>query len=140
MKKLFILFATAVMMATLVLPSCSSCSGKGDLMDRNLAKALPQHCDSVSNIRYVGMSDVHELDGGKLGAVIIYYVTDSVGNRTEHNVRVTANSDCSKIYSWEDLDTNVLEDVKQKVSEKLEEKGIDMDVNLIDALIELKRR
>lgn len=140
MKKLFIQIVTTVLMASFILSSCSLGSGKGDLRDRNLAKALSEHCDSISNIRYVGMSDVNELNDGKLETVIIYYVTDSAGNRTERNVRVTANNDCSEIYSWEDIDSKVLEDVKQKISDKFEEKGIDIDGNLIDALIELKRR
>ena len=86
------------------------------------------------------MSDSHELDGDKFQTVIIYYVTDSVGNHTEYNVRVTTNDDCSEIYSWEELNTHILSDVKQKVSDTMKEKGIDMDGSLIDALIELRNR
>ena len=63
-----------------------------------------------------------------------------MGKRIERNVRVTTNNDCSEVYTWEDLDSKVLEDVKQKVNDKFEEKGIDLDGSLIDALIELKRR
>ena len=140
MKKLIIPFVTIILMASLTLPSCSLGLGRGHLRDRNLEKALLAHRDSISNIEYIGMSDVHELDGGKLESVIIYYLTDAVGNRTERNVRVITNNDCSQIYTWEDLDSKVLEDVKQKVSDKFEEKGIDIDGDLIDAIIKLKRR
>lgn len=72
--------------------------------------------------------------------MVIYYVTDSLGNKSERNARVTANDDCSEIYSWENLDCQVLGDVKQKVTDKMEEKGIDLDGSLIDALIEIKRK
>ena len=72
--------------------------------------------------------------------MIICYITDSVGNRTEYNARVTTNDDCSEIYSWEELNTHILSDVKQKVTDTMEEKGIDMDGSLIDALIELRKR
>ena len=72
--------------------------------------------------------------------MIIYYVTDSTGNKVEHNARVTTNDDCSEVYTWEELDSNVLGDTKQMISDKLEEKGIDMDGSMIDALIELKKR
>ena len=72
--------------------------------------------------------------------MIICYVTDSAGNRTEYNARVTTNDDCSEIYSWEEMDTHVLGDVKQKVNDKMGEKGIDMDGSLIDALIELRKK
>lgn len=72
--------------------------------------------------------------------MIICYVTDSAGNRTEYNARVTTNDDCSEIYSWEEMDTHILGDIKQKVSDKMEEKGIDLDGSLIDALIELRKR
>lgn len=140
MKKTFTTFAIMTLMASLTLSSCLLRSGKGDLRDRNLERALRENIESTPDIRYVGMSDVHELSGGKLEAVIIYYVTDSMGNRTERNVRVTANDDCSQIYAWECLESKTLEDVKQKVTDKFEEKGINISGNLIDALIELKRR
>lgn len=64
----------------------------------------------------------------------------STGNKVEHNARVTTNDDCSEVYTWEELDSNVLGDTKQMISYKLEEKGIDMDGSIIDALIELKKR
>ena len=37
-------------------------------------------------------------------------------------------------------DTHVLGYVKQKVNDKMEEKGIDLDGSLIDALIELRKK
>ena len=67
-------------------------------------------------------------------------MSDSVGNRTEYNARVTTNDDCSEIYSWEEMDTQILGDVKQKVNDKMGKKGIDMDSSLIDALIELRKK
>ncbi|MGM9704794.1 MAG: hypothetical protein ACI3YB_02230, partial [Prevotella sp.] len=79
--------------------------------------------------------------GNRLEAVIIYYVQDSVGNEVERSVRVTSNDDCSEIYLWEELDTEILGQSKQMVSEKFKGKGIDIDGgSLIDALIELKKR
>lgn len=126
------------LMASVAIVSCSP--RKGDLRDRNLEQATVARLDSVSGIQYVGMSDSHELDGDKFQTVIIYYVTDSVGNHTEYNVRVTTNDDCSEIYSWEELNTHILSDFKQKVSDTMKEKGIDMDGSLIDALIELRNR
>ena len=92
------------------------------------------------NVEYVGVSDVHTLDDNRLQSVVIYYVTDSIGNRVERNAQVTINEDCSEIFVWEDLDSNVLGETMQTVSDKLEEKGIYMDRSLIDALIELKKR
>lgn len=126
------------LMATLVVCSCSM--GKGDLRDRNLERAMLEHLDTIPNIQYVGMSDVHDLDDGKVQAVVIYYVPDSVGNKVERNVRVTTNDDCRVIFTWEDLDSQVLGDIKKEATDKLEENGIDLDGSLIDALIELKKR
>lgn len=71
---------------------------------------------------------------------MIYNVPDSAGNMVEHNARVTTNGDGSEIYTWEDLECRVLGEIKQKVSDKLEEKGINIDSSLIDAIIKLKRR
>lgn len=119
----------------------ASCSPrKGELRDRNLEQATLARLDSVPGIQYVGKSYARELDDDKFQAVIICYVTDSVGNRTEYNARITTNDDCSEIYSWEELNTHILSDVKQKVTDKMEEKGIDVDGSLIDALIELRKR
>ena len=127
-----------LLLLSLSIVSCSL--GKGDKRDRNLEQALLARFDSITNIQYVGMSDIHELDENRFNTVIIYYVTDSIGNRTECNARVTTNDDCSEIYTWDDLDSKMLENAKQMVTDKFEEKGINLDSNLIDALIELKRR
>lgn len=127
-----------ILIVSIAIAACSM--GKGNLRDKNLEQATLARLDSVPGIQYVGMADTHELDGGKFQTVIIYYVTDSVGNRTEYNVSVTANDDGSEIYSWEEMDTHILSDVKQKVNDKMEEKGIPIDDSLIDALIELRKR
>lgn len=132
---------TLALLILIVSIASSACSmGKGNLRDKNLEQATLTRLDSVPGSQYVGMADTHELEGGKLQAVIIYYVTDSVGNRTEYNVRVTTNDDGSKIYSWEEMDSHILSDVKQKVNDKMEEKGIPIDDSMIDALIELRKR
>lgn len=138
MKTINYTFALLILMVSFAIASCSP--RKGELRDRNLERATLARLDSVPGIRYVGKSYARELDGDKFQTVIIYYVTDSIGNRTEYNARVTTNDDCSEIYSWEEMDTHVLGDVKQKVSDKMEEKGIDLDGSLIDALIELRKR
>lgn len=125
------------LMLTLSTASCTL--GKGDERNRNLEQSILTRFDSVPNIHYVGMSDSHELDDNRFQTVIIYFITDSLGNRVERNARVITNEDCSEIYSWEDLDIKVLTDIKRKVSEKLEDKGIKLNGNLIDALIELRK-
>lgn len=126
------------LMVSIAIGSCSP--RKGKLRDRNLEQATLARLDSVPGIQYIGKSHARELDGDKFQTVIICYITDSVGNRTEYNARVTTNDDCSEIYSWEEMDTRILGDIKQKLSDKMEEKGIDMDGSLIDALIELRKR
>ena len=126
------------LMVSFAIASCSP--RKGELRDRNLEQATLARLDSVPGIQYVGKSYARELDDDKFQTVIICYITDSVGNRTEYNARVTTNDDCSEIYSWEELNTHILSDVKQKVSDTMKEKGIDMDGSLIDALIELRNR
>lgn len=127
-----------ILMVSFAIASCSP--RKGELRDRNLERATLARLDSVPGIQYVGKSYARELDGDKFQTVIICYVTDSVGNRTEYNARVTTNDDCSVIYSWEEMDTRILADVKQMVNDKMGEKGIDMDGSLIDALIELRKK
>ena len=67
-------------------------------------------------------------------------VIDSAGNKSERNARVITSGDGSEILAWEDVDSNVLSDTKHKISDKMEEKGINLDGNLIDALIELKKQ
>lgn len=140
MKKLLSILAIVILMVSLSLTSCSLGTGKGDQRDKNLEHILETRLDYYSDVEYVGMSDVHVMDNNRLQAVIIFYVTDTIGNRIERNVRVTTNNDCSEVYIWEELDSKVLEDVKQKVNDKYEEKGINLDGSFIDALIELKRR
>ena len=137
MKTKFSILSIAFLMAVSLLASCSM--GKGDRRDSNLEQAVLTRLDSISNVEYVGMSDVHTIDGNRLQSVVIYYVTDSIGNRIERNARVTTNEDYSEVFAWEDLDSSVLGETKQKVSDKLEEKGINLDDSLIDALIELKK-
>ena len=138
MKTINYTLALIILMVSFAIASCSP--RKGELRDRNLKQATLARLDSVPGIQYVGKSYARELDGEKFQTVIICYVTDSVGNRTEYNARVTTNDDCSEIYSWEEMDTRILGDTKQKVSDKKEEKGIDMDGSLIDALIELRKK
>ena len=138
MKTESALFCIAFLTASFLLASCSM--DKGDRRDSNLEQAVLTRLDSIPNVDYVGVSDVHTLDDNRLQSVVIYYVTDSIGNRVERNAQVTINEDCSEIFVWEDLDSNVLGETMQTVSDKLEEKGIYMDRSLIDALIELKKR
>lgn len=133
------IIAIAAMMAFAALTSCGFGRGKGDIRDRNLEQVTLARLNSLNNVEYVGMSDVHDTDAG-CNVVVIYYITDSLGNKTERNARVTANEDCSEIFSWEDLECNILSDVKKKITDKMEEKGIDLDSNFIDALIEIKRK
>lgn len=138
MKTINYTLALLFLMVSFAIASCSPT--KGELRDRNLEQATLARLDSVPGIQYVGKSYARELDDDKFQAVIICYVTDSAGNRTEYNARVTTNDDCSEIYSWEEMDTHILGDIKQKVSDKMEKKGIDLDGSLIDALIELRKR
>lgn len=138
MKTVNYTLAILILMVSFVIASCSP--RKGELRDRNLKQATLARLDSVPGIQYVGKSYARELDGDKFQTVIICYVTDSVGNRTEYNARVTTNDECSEIYSWEEMDTHILGDVKQKVNDKMEEKGINLDGSLIDALIELRKK
>lgn len=138
MKTINYTLAFLILMVSVAIASCSP--RKGELRDRNLKQATLARLDSVPGIQSVGKSYARELDGDKFQTVIICYVTDSVGNRTEYNASVTTNDDCSEIYSWEEMDTRILGDTKQKVSDKMEEKGIDMDRSLIDALIELRKK
>ncbi len=138
MKTINYTLAHLILMVSFAIASCSP--RKGELRDRNLEQAILARLDSVPGIQYVGKSYARELDDDKFQTVIIYYVGDSLGNGTEYNVRVIANDDCSEIYSWEEMDTHVLSDVRQKLNEKMEEKGIGLGGSLIDALIELKKR
>lgn len=140
MKTSLLILALVAMMASIAFSSCSCHSGLGDTRDRNIEQAALARLDSISGVEYVGLSDTRTLDDGSFEAVVIYYVPDSVGGREERNARVVTVHDGSEILSWQDLDSHVLGDVKQMVTDKLEEKGVNIDDSLIDALIELKRR
>ncbi len=138
-KKTLIL-SIAVWIGFSTLTSCGWNVGQGDKRDRNIGKATLAQLDSIPNVEYIGLADTHDLEDGKFQSVVIYNVTDAAGKTTEHNARVITNSDGSEIISWEDLDSNILSDTKQKITDKMEEKGLPLDGSLIDALIEIKKR
>lgn len=140
MTKKILMLAMAVIMAHAALTSCSWNVGQGDIRDRNIGNATLARLDSIPDVEYIGLADTHDLDDGNFQAVVIYNITDSAGNKTERSARVTTNGDGSEILVWEDLDSNVLSDAKQKITDKMEEKGINIDGSLIDALIELKKQ
>lgn len=140
MTKKLLTLAIAVIMAHAALTSCGWNVGKGDIRDRNIGKATLVLVGSDHDVEYVGLADTHDLEDGNFQAVVIYNVTDSVGNKTERNARVTATGDGSEILSWEDLDSNILSDAKQKITDKMEETGINIDGSLINALIEIKKQ
>ncbi|MCM1519129.1 MAG: hypothetical protein NC117_10865 [Pseudoflavonifractor sp.] len=140
MKQKISIIAISLSMAFATLTSCGRGVGEGDARDRNIGNATLAYLDSIANVEYVGLADTHVLDDGRFQAVVIYYVADSIGNKTERNARLTTNGDGSEILAWEDLDSRVLSDAKQKISDKMEEKGVNLDGSLIDALIELKKQ
>lgn len=140
MTKKISTLAIAVIMAFAALTSCGWNVGQGDTRDRNIGNATLNYLDSIPDVEYIGLADTHDLEDGNFQAVVIYNVTDSAGNKKECNARVTTNNDGSEIMTWEDLESNVLSDTKQKITDKMEEKGINLDGSLIDALIELKKQ
>ncbi len=140
MTKKILTLAIVVIMVHAALSSCGWNVGQGDIRDRNIGNATLAYLDSIHDVEYVGLADTHDLENGNFQAVVIYNVTDSAGHKKEHNARVTTNHDGSEILTWEDLDSEVLSDTKQKISDKMEEKGINLDGSLIDALIELKKQ
>lgn len=140
MKKKNQFSALMIMMATVALSSCSWNIGRGDLRERNIKTAMLEHLDSIPGVEYIGLADTHDLDDGNFQAVIIYTAPDSMDNRIERNARVITSGNGSEIHSWEDLDCRILDEVKQKVNDKFEEKGIKINGSLIDAIIELKRK
>ncbi|MBD5358239.1 MAG: hypothetical protein HDR88_14815 [Bacteroides sp.] len=140
MTKKIQMLAITLSMALTTLSSCGLGIGKVDKRDRNIEKVMLAYLDSIPEVEYIGLSDTHHLKDGNFQAVIIYNLTDTLGNKVERNARVVTNNDGSEIYSWKDLDCQILNEVKQKVSDKFEAKGINLDGSLIDALIELKRR
>ena len=140
MKRIILMPSIAVIMAQATLTSCGWNAGQGDQRDRNIGIATLNYLDSIPDAEYIGMADTHDLEDGRFQAVVIYNITDATGNKTEHNARVTTNRDGSEILSWEDFDSRVLSETKQKITDKMEEKGINLDGSLIDALIELKKQ
>ena len=140
MKRKILTLAIAIIMAQATLTSCGWNVGQGDKRDRNIGIATLDYLDSIPDVEYIGLADTHDLEDGKFQAIVIFNVNDATGNKTEHNARVITNSDGSEILSWEDLDSNVLSDTKQKINDKMKEKGINLDGSLIDALIDLKKQ
>lgn len=140
MKTKILTLAITVSMANAALTSCGWNVGQGDIRNRNIGNATLARLDSVPEVEYIGLADTQNLEDGNFQAVVIYNVTDSAGNKKECNARVTTNYDGSEILTWEDLESNVLSDTKQKITDKMEEKGINLDGSLIDALIELKKQ
>jgi len=140
MKKKILTLAMAVIIAQAAITSCGLNVGKGDKRDRNIGSATLNYLDSIPDVEYIGLADTRVLDNGQFQAVVIYNVTDSAGNKTERNARVTTNGDGSEIFTWEDLDGSVLNETKQKIKDKMEEIGLPLDGSLIDALIEIKKR
>lgn len=140
MTKKILPLAIAAIMAYPALTSCGWNVGQGATRDRNIGNATLARLDSIPNVEYIGLADTHDLEDGNFQAVVIYNVTDSAGNKKERNARVTTNNDGSEILTWEELDSNVLSATKQKITDKMEEKGINLDGSLIDALIELKKQ
>ncbi len=134
------MLAIAIIMAQATLISCGWNIGQGDRRDRNIGVATLNYLDSITGVEYIGLADTHDLEDGKFQAVVIFNICDAAGNKTGHNARITTNSDGSEILSWEDLDSNVLSDIKQKINDKMEGKGINLDGSLIDALMELKKQ
>ena len=134
------MLAIAIIMAQATLISCGWNVGQGDRRDHNIGIATLDYLDSIPDVEYIGLADTHDLEDGKFQAVVIFNICDAAGNKTEHNARITTNSDGSEILSWEDLDSNVLSDAKQKITDKIEGKGINLDGSLIDALMELKKQ
>ena len=134
------MLAIAIIMAQAMLISCGWNVGQGDRREHNIGIATLNYLDSIPGVEYIGLADTRDLEDGKFQAVVIFNVSDGAGNKTEHNARVTTNSDGSEILSWEELDSNVLRDTKQKITDKMEGKGINLDGSLIDALIDLKKQ
>ena len=95
---------------------------KGDLKDRNLEQATLSRLDSIPNVEYIGKSDVRALDDNRFQAVIIYYVTDSTAIKLNTMHASPPTMTAREVYTWEELDSNVLGDTKQMISDKLEEK------------------
>lgn len=139
MKNKVLTPAIAVMMAFATLTSCDWNAGHGDKREHNIEFATLNYLDSIPEVEYVGLADTRTLEDGRFQGVVIFNVTDSAGHKMEHNARITTNADGTEIFVWEDLECKVLSETKQKISDKMEEKGIDFDGSLIDALLKLKK-
>lgn len=139
MNKKILTLAIAVIMAHVALTSCGWNVDKGDTRDRNIGNATLVYLDSIPDVEYVGLTDTHDLENGNFQAVVIYNITDSTGKKVECNARISTNGDGSEILTWENLDSRVLSDAKRKITDKMEEKGINLDGSLIDALINIKK-
>lgn len=140
MKKKNSILALIIMMAYGALSSCSWNIGKGDIRDRNIENVMLAYLDSIPGVEYIGLSDAHSNEDGNFQAVIIFNVPDSMGNMIERNARVTTNDNCTEIFSWEDLSSQILANTKEKVNEKMKESDLDIDESLIDVLINLKKQ
>lgn len=140
MKRKILMLAIAIIMAQSTLTLCGWNVGQDDNREHNIGIATLNYLDSIPDVEYIGLADAHDLEDGKFQAVVISNVTEPTGNKTEHNARVTTNSDGSEILSRVDLDNNVLSDTKQKITDKMEEKGINLNGSLIDELIEIKKQ
>lgn len=140
MKSKYSISALILVIAVIFISSCSGTKGTERDRNSNLEKAVRIHYDDVLDIHYIGMSYKIELKDGKFLGVIIYSVTDSIGNQTKRRARVTMNHDCTEIYSWEELYTDCPHDVKYFVKENQYEESINpIDGSLIDAVIELRK-
>ncbi|MDE7402407.1 MAG: hypothetical protein K2M87_03230 [Muribaculaceae bacterium] len=135
MRTMRFIIISIIAIATQLLFSCVT--GIGDKRDHNLEKALLERTNASA--QYIGKSNIYQLDEDRLEAVIIYYKSDSDGKRTEYNAKVKTNSDCSTIYEWEDLNSQVLTDTKHKFKDKLEEKVLNTDGKHIKANEKIKR-
>lgn len=141
MKKKIVMLAIALIMVPATLTSCGWNIGQGDQLAHNIGIATLNYLDTIPEVEYIGLADTHNLEDGKFQTVVIFNIPDAYGNKMERNARVTTNSDGSEILSWENLDSSVLSDTKQKITDKMEEKGIDfINGSLIDALIEIKKQ
>lgn len=140
MKHKLPIIAIIILMASTSLQSCIWNMGRGDIRDRHIERAVLTYLDTVPGVQYLGQSDTHVLEDGNFQAVIIFNVPDSAGNMVERNARITTDINGREIYTWEDLDCQILNEAKQRFTEELNENGINIDGSLIDALIELKRK
>lgn len=161
MKSKFFFLGLALLTASFFTTSCSLSVGEGDIRERNIEKSMLKYIASHpavstkniavksgvrgdnfasnSKIEYVGLADCHEVTGGRFEGMIVYFATDSLGHKAEHNVRIVTNFDGKEIYSWDELDTKIVAETKEQMSEKMKEEGLPIDGSVIDAILKLKR-